>query len=180
MIGYFILKNCNIRNQQSLHYPNILQTIIVNQPAVLLNITPLIWILPIKRILSLAVFKEDNISFLAYTLHLRTFTSIAAVKMNRERNSQKENILLSASYKICNTKDIQAPQITLQLRRLIVKMRSIFTRTTQNPVTFLSNFDICINWRWSLWTEKCCKEISHAHNKQPLVVIDISVCLSLY
>jgi len=35
------------------------------------------------------VFKDDNISFLAYTLHLRTITSIAAVKMNREREREK-------------------------------------------------------------------------------------------
>ena len=42
--------------------------------------------------------------------------------------------------------------------------------TTHNPVTLVSSFDKCITWRWSLWTKTWCKQISHIHSKQPLVV----------
>jgi hypothetical protein len=30
-----------------------------------------------------------------------------------------------------------------------------------------------------LWTETCCKQISHIHNVQPFLVID-GICLSVY
>ena len=77
------------------------------------------------------MFKDDNISFLAYTLHLQTITSIEAVKINRERNSQRENILSSSSYKICNTNDIYThPKLPFNKAIYSKKWDPVYTQTT--------------------------------------------------
>jgi len=46
----------------------------------------------------------------------------------------------------------------------------MYIQTTHNPVTLLSNFYICVTWRWPLWTETCRKQISsliHIKKKTP-------------
>ena len=58
------------------------------------------------------------------------------------------------------------------------KNEIVFIQTTHNPV-ILCSFDVRIIRRLSLWNETCCKQISHIHNKQTLVVMGIiilSVC----
>jgi len=55
---------------------------------------------------------------------------------------------------ICIKITNKTPQLPLNIKRLIVKRDIIYIETTHNSVTVLSNFEICITWRRSLWMDR--------------------------
>jgi hypothetical protein len=69
--------------------------------------------------------------------------------------------------------------IILQYKLINCKNEIVFMQTTHNAVILLCTFDVRTVRRWSLWDETCCRQISHIHNKQTLIVMGIiilSVC----
>ena len=99
----------------------------------------------------------------------------------RERNSQRKNILSSASYKIRNTNDIYAhPKLPFNKatdsKNEIQFIHKPFK--TQEPFLVILIYVLPEDSAFGL--KKCLKEISHVHYKQLLVAIDTSVSLPFY
>jgi hypothetical protein len=125
-------------------------------------------------------FNQENVWYVkrvwkeAYDLSLELFTYLQLPRLHRLKStefSEGKKILLSTVHKIPSQTTFVHIPITLQhpYKPINCKSTPHFTRTTHNPL--FSNLEICITWRWSLWTETCFKRISHIRNKQPLFAI---------